>query len=140
MFERLGITIRWLRVLAAVAAVSFLFSGFLTIDMEMNHQMGVGCVVPSKNVPQSSCAMDPGAHLAWWSSAFTGILGDSSFLSLIALLGVLVCIELLGVFSDVSSPQYIRSIYWGKAPPGEKLHDYFVLFLAMGKAQPLLYA
>jgi|GEM_PF-7105322 len=134
--QRQNKTIR-LRILTALTAAAFLFVGLTTIDMAMHHSVGVGCSIQS--APQT-CVMGVGEHLAWWNSTFTATVEGNSTLSLLALIAALLAGGV--VFALLKERLgYKPALFIGaKDPPDDSERDYFSLFLAAGKARPLLYA
>lgn len=84
--------------------------------------------------------MKVGEHLAWWTHTFTGLPGGNSVMNLLTLFASLIVIGLILTPFDRYATLYARFRHGSQDPPDHNFRDYFTLFLAAGKAQPLVYA
>ncbi len=146
MFNRIASKLKFVRSLAAFTAAAFLLVGLVSLDMGGMANVEVACSMASTASHEAHggapriCPMQVGEHLAWWQSTFTGIPGSSSILGMLALFAAILVATLIFAPFDIKSLLYVRFVHGSKDPPDDNLHDYFALFLAAGKAQPLLYA
>lgn len=128
-------------VLTTLMVILFVGVGLLSLHMSMQTEDMNGMICASgANSGGTSCMMNPGEHLNWWSHTFSQIpisqLGNLFLVLILAL-------SIFGLLSYLEAPfRSLLKIFLGtsKDPPESSLFNYLYKYFAAGLAQPILYA